>query len=322
MKVNEKLIRPVHEAKYLDVENSDRYRSIARLFYLNYEKLKYWMYQEEVYAELTEDPYFADYTMEQCQQDLETLSAWGNLATIQDTRRVASIEEFKNKKFRYQLTETTVEIERMVIRLENLLIEGASLEPTLLERLRMSLGKTGEIGEMDKEKIYGWWSDLNNDFIRLNQNYQDYMRELNSVKAEEMMKTKAFLVFKDRLTEYLRTFVKSLQVNVTAIEQIMKRIPEETVVRILEQVTAYEMSIPRIEVQVEEQQIYEKMKGRWENIQKWFAGTGGGESEAMKVFDTTNEVIRKITRYASRLSEQNNSAASRQIGRASCRERV
>ena len=240
MKVNEKLIRPVHEAKYLDVENSDRYRSIARLFYLNYEKLKYWMYQEEVYAELTEDPYFADYTMEQCQQDLETLSAWGNLATIQDTRRVASIEEFKNKKFRYQLTETTVEIERMVIRLENLLIEGASLEPTLLERLRMSLGKTGEIGEMDKEKIYGWWSDLNNDFIRLNQNYQDYMRELNSVKAEEMMKTKEFLVFKDRLIEYLRTFVKSLQVNTSAIEQTFKTVREDTVKSILEQVTAYE----------------------------------------------------------------------------------
>ena len=27
------------------------------------------------------------------------------------------------------------------------------------------------------------WNDLNNDFIRLNQNYQDYMRELNSVKS-------------------------------------------------------------------------------------------------------------------------------------------
>ena len=116
MKINEKLVKPVREAKYLDVENTDRYRSIARLFYLNYEKLKYWMYQEEVYEELTEDPYFADYTMEQCQQDLETLTAWGNLATIQDTKRVSTIEEFKNKKFRFQLTETTVEIERMVIR--------------------------------------------------------------------------------------------------------------------------------------------------------------------------------------------------------------
>ncbi len=60
----------------------------------------------------------------------------GNLVTIQDTRKVATIEEFKNKKFRYQLSEATVvEIERMVIRVENLFIESSSLEPTLLERL-------------------------------------------------------------------------------------------------------------------------------------------------------------------------------------------
>ena len=311
MKINEKLVKPVREAKYLDVENTDRYRSIARLFYLNYEKLKYWMYQEEVYEELTEDPYFADYTMEQCQQDLETLTAWGNLATIQDTKRVSTIEEFKNKKFRFQLTETTVEIERMVIRLENLFIEGASLEPTLLERLRVALGKTGEMPGKDAEQIYGWWSDLNSDFIRLNQNYQDYMRELSSVKAEEMMKTREFLVYKDRLTEYLRSFVKSLQVNVTAIEQILREVQPETVKYVLDQVTAYELSIPRIEATVDEQMIYERMKGRWENIRKWFMGADGAESEAMRVFDTTNEVIRKITRYANRLSEQNNSGANR-----------
>lgn len=311
MKIHEKLIKPVHEAKYLDVENTDRYRSIARLFYLNYEKLKYWMYQEEVYEELIQDAYFAGYTMEQCQQDLETLARWGNLATIQDTRHVTSIEEFKNKKFRYQLTETTVEIERMVIRLENLFIEGASLEPTLLERIRLSLAKVDEMPQKDMEKIYSWWNDLNNDFIRLNQNYQDYMRELNSVKAEEMMKTREFLVFKDRLIEYLRTFVKSLQVNVTAIEQTLKKVHQETIQFILEQVTAYELSIPRIDVELDEQQIYEKMKGRWENIYKWFAGTNGMDSESMKVFDTTNEVIRKITRYANRLSEQSNHGANR-----------
>ena len=167
--------------------------------------------------------------MEQCQQDLETLTSWGNLATIQDTKRVSTIEEFKNKKFRFQLTETTVEIERMVIRLENLFIEGASLEPTLLERLLISLGKAEEMSQKDAEQIHGWWSDLNNDFIRLNQNYQDYMRELNSVKAEEMMKTREFLVFKDHLIEYLRSFVKSLQVNVNAIEQALRKVRPETV---------------------------------------------------------------------------------------------
>ena len=311
MKIHEKLVKPVMEAKYLNVENTDRYRSIIRLFYFNYEKLKYWMYQEEVYEELTEDSYFAAYTMEQCQQDLATLKEWGNLATIQDTRRVASIEEFKNKKFRYQLTETSVEIERMVIRLENLFIEGSSLEPTLLERLRISLAKMEDVAEENTEKIYGWWNDLNSDFIRLNQNYQDYMRELNSVKAEEMMKTREFLIFKDRLIEYLRSFVKSLQLNVTAIEQSLKKVRPETVKNILEQVTAYEISIPRLDLERDEQQIYERMKGRLENIQSWFVGANGMDSEAVKVFDTTNEIIRKITRYATRLSEQVNSGANR-----------
>lgn len=311
MITEEKLRKPMLEAKYLNVENTDRYRPIIRLFYLKYEKLKYWMYQEEVYEELKEDSYFADYTPEQCQQDLAALTAWGNLVTIQDTRKVTTIEEFKNKKFRYQLSEAAVEIERMVIRVENLFIEGSSLEPTLLERLRISLGKMDEIIRESDEKIYGWWNDLNNDFIRLNQNYQDYMRELNSVKAEEMMKTREFLVFKDRLIEYLRSFVKSLQINVSVIEQYLRGVKAETIQEILQKVTEYELSIPRIDVEVDEQMIYDKMSGRWNSIFEWFSGKEGVESEAGKVFDTTNEIIRKITRYATRISEMSNSGSNR-----------
>ena len=100
MLTHEKLLKPVVETKYLNVENTARYRSIIRLFYLKYERLKYWLYQEDVYEELKEDPYFAEYTMEQCQQDLAALVEWKNLLTIQDTRKVTTIEEFKSKKFR------------------------------------------------------------------------------------------------------------------------------------------------------------------------------------------------------------------------------
>lgn len=264
-----------------------------------------------MYEELKEDKAFADYTPEQCQQDLTALTAWGNLLTIQDTRKVSTIEEFKNKKFRYQLSEATVEIERMVIRVENLFIESSSLEPTLLERIRLSLEKISELAGEKPETIYSWWNDLNNDFIRLNQNYQDYMRELNSVKAEEMMKTKEFLIFKDRLIEYLRNFVKSLQINVSAIEQCFKTIEEENIQEILEKVTAYELSIPRMDVEVNEEMIYEKVRGRWESLWEWFSGDGEREPESVKVFDTTNEIIRKITRYAARISEMSNSGSNR-----------
>lgn len=311
MLISEKLLKPVMETKYLTVENADRYRSIIRLFYVKYERLKYWMYQEEIYEELKEDVYFSEYTVEQCQQDLASLVFWKNLLTIQDTRKVTTIEEFKNKKFRYQLSEYSVEIERMVTRLESLFIEGASLEPALLERIRRDIGMFGEVCEKNQEQIYSWWNDLNNDFVRLNQNYQDYMRELNSVKAEEMMKTKEFLIFKDHLMDYLRSFVKSLQVNVTMIEQYLKNLNEDNVCNLLEQVVAYELSIPRIDVEIDEEKIREKTRGRWDSIREWFIGGEGTESEAYKVFDTTNEIIRKITRYATRISEMSNSGANR-----------
>ena len=172
MRVTEKIVRPLTEVKYLNADNVDRYRCIMRIFYENYEKLKYWMYQEKIYREMVQDPYFAEYRMEQCQQDLSALVEWKNLITIQDTRKVSSIEEFKNKKFRYQMSEYSVEIERLVLRLENLFIEGASLEPTLLERIRRSIERFAEIYEEDINTVYTWWQDLNTDFIRLNQNYR------------------------------------------------------------------------------------------------------------------------------------------------------
>ena len=199
MQVSEKLIRPLTEVKYLNADNVSRYRCIMRIFFESYEKLKYWLYQEEVLEEMRKDPFFRDYTPEQCQQDLTMLAEWKNLNTIQDTKKVSSIEEFKNRKYRYQMSEYSVEIERLVLRLENLLVEGASLEPTLLERIRRNIEKFPEMEQKDNSEVYTWWNDLNNDFVRLNQNYQDYIRDLNSVKAEEMMRTKEFLVFKDRL---------------------------------------------------------------------------------------------------------------------------
>lgn len=71
------------------------------------------------------------------------------------------------------MAEYSVEIERLVVRLENLFIEGASLEPTLLERIRLSIQRFPEMAELDEISVYTWWNDLNNDFVRLNQNYQD-----------------------------------------------------------------------------------------------------------------------------------------------------
>jgi len=311
LQVSDKLLKPLTEAKYLNADNVSRYRCIMRIFFENYEKLKYWLYLEEVYEEMLKDPFWSEYKIEQCQQDLTMLTEWKNLNTIQDTRRVSSIEEFKNKKYRYQMSEYSVEIERLVIRLENLFIEGASLEPTLLERIRRNMERFPEMAGKDKNEVYTWWTDLNNDFMRLNQNYQDYIRDLNSVKAEEMMRTKEFLVFKDRLIEYLRSFIKGLQRNVGVIEECLKTQESDMREAVFDKIVEYELLIPRMEVEVSEKMFRQKAEGRFKSIYDWFVGSEGQENEAAKLFDVTNEIIRRITRYAAQLSEKNALGANR-----------
>lgn len=310
MKISEKLIKPITETKYLSVDNVARYRTIIRFFYVQYEKIKYWLYKEEIFNELSKYDIFLGYTMDECKSDLSQLTEWGNLIADQDSSKVYTIEDFKNKQFRYQLSDYSVEIERMTIKLENLFIEGSSLEPTLLERLREELSKFSTIKNQNDFAIYSWWDNINNDFIRLNQNYQDYIRDLNSVKAEEMMKTEEFLVFKDKLIEYLRTFIKSMQKNTSSIENIIKSMSENDVNLILNSVLNYELSIPRLDGKAVKEDILEIITGRFENIKGWFVGEND-QSEAIKLFDATNDIIRRITRYAIQITEIFNSGANR-----------
>lgn len=311
MEITNKLIKPITETSYLNAENVKRYRVILRFFFIQYERIKYWLDQAEVYEELKSHKEFEDYTWEQCRQDLDSLVNWKNLMAIQDTKKVTSVEAFKNRQYRYQLTEYGVEIERMTVRLEHLYVEGASLEPTLLERMEMEIKKISAVSEEIPLKVYTWWNDLNNDFKRLNQNYQDYMRDLNSARAEELMKSSEFLVYKDKLIEYLRSFIKGLQLHAGVIENEVKNTDKDVLQKVFQKVVEYEMTIPRIDAEVNERQIYENIIGRWKSIVEWFAGENGKESEAGRLFDMTNESIRKITRYATQISEQFTMGANR-----------
>ena len=311
MDINNKVTKQIDEMRYLTVDNTYRYRSILRYFYLQYEKMKYWLYKEEVFNELKQHELFKEYTIEQCKQDLDVLLNWRNLLAIQDTSKVTTVEEFKNKQFRYQLSEYTVEIERLTIRLENLSVESASLEPSLLERIKEEIKKFhAMVNENDKE-VGSWWNALNNDFKRLNQNYQDYIRDLYGLKAEEMMKTREFLVFKDKFIDYLRDFIKGLQYNASAIEYILSEITEKEVEIVFDKVFQYEKAIPRIDTEISDDIIKDNIDGRWKSLKDWFLESKGYESEAAKLLNITNEIIRKITRFASQIAESRNSAANR-----------
>lgn len=82
MEIYDKLIKPIKEVNYLRADNVSRYRLIIRYFFMEYEKIHYWLHREDIYDMMIHTNGYHDYTMDQCQQDLQSLVDWGNLTAI------------------------------------------------------------------------------------------------------------------------------------------------------------------------------------------------------------------------------------------------
>ena len=308
MEINRKLLKPISEVSYLRADNADRYRVIVRYFYEENEKINTMVYRDDVYKMMKETGLFDDYTEEHCHNDLNALEEWGNITSTQDLSKVLTLEEFRNKKYRYQLTRYTIEIERMTQRLEDLEIEGASLEPTLLQRIRDNIEMIDQMINEPSNVVFAWWESVNDDFIKLNRNYQDYIHDLNGINSDEMLKSENFVIYKEKITQYLRMFVKNLQEEGIVLETFIK--DREDINIIISKVIEHRNSFQLHGDSYDEKKYRDILEGRWENIYKWFVPTES-DSEINRMSDITLEIIRKITRYAQQIGEFHHRGSNR-----------
>ena len=216
-------LEAINETSYLSVPNAPVYRKIMRRFYREYEKMNFKMYKEDIFRLLKQDDMFQDYTLEQLVMDLDALVKWKNLTPIQDPGRVYTIAEYKNKQYQYTMSEYAVEIERMTVRLENLFVESGNLSTNFFVRIERSLDEAEDMQNASLKDINEWWNLLQEDFKRLNQNYQDYLRDFYSGKSEQLMKSVEFIVHKDKFIKYLTEFIQEMQRHSRKIQRILEK---------------------------------------------------------------------------------------------------
>lgn len=312
MDISEKTTKKFVEASYLSADNSHRYRVILRIAYNEYEKMKFWLYKEDIYKIIKSINGFQEYTLDNLKQDLDSLEAWGNFLTMQDTGRAKTLEEFKNRKFRYQISPNTIELERTMIKLENIKENArGSLEISLIERFKNTILSMKNINTKNIKEAYSWWDLLNKDFKILNENYQDYMSKFYSKKTEAILKTTEFLVFKESFIEYLRDFIKGLQINVPSIKYAFNSISNDDIKLLIKRIVEYEKNKRVFNSEFDENEEFEINYGRYISMKEWFQGSNGTLSMVDNLLDSTNEIIRKITFSALQIIEMQTSGGSR-----------
>jgi hypothetical protein len=274
MEITDKTASSVRETRYLGAENCARYRPILRLFYLEYQKLTYWLSRQDVFDQLSLHDPFEGYTPEQLQHDLDALVEWGNLEPVQDTSRAATVEAFINRQFRYRLTEYAVEIERMVIRFENLSAEGASLQPSLLERMLAAISLLPAVLDEPPDQVDAWWRDLESDFRRLNSDYQDYLRTFISPEGRGHAPFTGFSHTKGQARwATCDTSSKACSAAAKPWSSACKQCRTMIGERLVAIVAAWEAGIPRLDGEVSEVEIAQSLRDRWNSLRAWFAGS-------------------------------------------------
>lgn len=314
MKVTPSLqsLRKVLELNYVNVDNTPRYRAIMKFLYQEYQRLNYWLKPEEVFDGIMKWGLFEQYTLEQCQGDLEKLVEWRNLTSRHDGGKSASLEEYLRKKFQYLLTPYSIEIERLLEELETVRGYGGSLEPSLFDTIADKLSNIRSQSTVyESGQALSLWNELFESFKRLHQTSVDYIASLQSVKAEELMSTDAFLVYKETLTGYLKNFVQALQRRAYKIEDNLSSISPNMRDFFIEAIIEDELLKPRLEESAYRDELFEEFLSEWDHLERWFIRYEDLPSELDLLERATKEAIIRIVRYALRIQERKKSGISR-----------
>ncbi|WP_271629113.1 TIGR02677 family protein [Caldicellulosiruptor sp. DIB 104C] len=293
------LLAQMKQFKYLTEPNAERYRAIMRFCFLNHMQYKNRLTKDEIYSFLKTLPNFSDYTEEMCEQDLKSLVDWGNLKSTQDTSKTATLQEFKNKRFLYELTSIGLRIERFLFELENSQETKAELNPKHIEKIYELLLKIDIVLKAPQEQAVDWWDELTGAFEEIERSYTEYISMLTSSEYESLMIKEKFLEYKSKLVHYLYNFHDMFQGYLPRIRTLFLNLPQFKVDELLMYIIQAEKEHPK-NIFRDGGTIEGYIKSRWQNIKDWFVSPNG---QAERLLEQIQQIIRKVSSYAARLSE-------------------
>ena len=138
---------------------------------------------------------------------------------------------------------------------------------------------------MPLKDVGEWWQELQEDFRRLRQNHQDYLREFYGPSAEKQMKSADFIAYKQHLIRYLEDFIQDLQSSAAQIGALLEAFTDDQIDRILTLVHQSALEIPR---------PHSEQTPLWqEELQQKIEGIDSDISEE----EAKQELIEKINEY-------------------------
>lgn len=280
----------IMSTNYLVVENVSRYRLIMSHFYKRHRQMQGTLYRPDI-LEMMKQEYSENYSETEVDQDLESLVTWGNLQRQQEMIRPKNIEEYRNKNFRYQITEAGILVEEMVFQLthQKHAARGA-LDEESVRRLYHLLQDIVQ----DGADIVDLWPKIREEFRKLGEDTANYIGYITSPEVDSRMKTEQFLIYKDRFVNYLRDFISTLQSLYHQFLAMIEELEQLDLTLLVDGMYEKELEIPMMD-DVSREEVEEQVLGELQALKIWFKGQESRSSEYSNLMEQTDQMITKVT---------------------------
>jgi uncharacterized protein (TIGR02677 family) len=200
--------------------NSNRirwYRLIMRVFLQHHRELyRYQLTAQEV-RDAVRSAFDAEYTLDQCQNDLAALREWGNVTTIYDSSRATSIASFLSPALLYQATPEAIAIETFLDEQTRANSGKGALRqgdlPHLwrsLQRLDADLETTLELTSTRSSEIAEEWQRAFEVWSTMAREAAQYLANMIKAAQQSRPDFEAYQTYKAAVVAYVHGFAQAL----------------------------------------------------------------------------------------------------------------
>lgn len=307
---------------YLSAPNAELYSRVLGVFAQARERFTVHLRPEDVVTELrgAAAESAADVvTIEAASGALGQLVDWGNLRADADTGRVTTVEDFHRARYLYQLTQHGQAAVLAIAAYDEALGRRGQLQSVALADIAEQLGSLLALAvqpDPDPAKVHLLLLGLADRFGSLADNAQDFMASLRRAIDFQDGNEEAFIAYKDRLIEYIERFIADLANRGAQIADLLGRLPEAGVGRLLEAAARREAAdaVPDGggDAHAESAAIAQAAalagaraawENRWRGLTDWFVSRGSRHPSQAKLLRTS--AVSAITNLVNTVSALN-----------------
>src|SRR6266496_4468460 len=294
---------------YLVTSNRVRwYRIIMHTFLKHHRELYHYQLTAQEIRDAVRSTFDADYTLEQCQNDLAALKEWGNLTTIYDSSRATSIASFLSPALLYQATPEAIAIETFLDEQTRAHSGKGALRQGDLPHLWRSLqqlnedlqtpsaeltpARSGEIAE-EWQRAFEIWSTMAREAAQ-------YLTNMINAAQQSRPDFEAYQVYKAAVVAYVHGFAQALTQYSRRVRELLADWSTTGKQERLIEIVSQHLEPPGaiIENKPTQVELLQEARNQVLAIANWFAEGKNADSFRRNALAEVDKVVRRASALA------------------------